>query len=224
MGYSRKGKNLRPAKRQHWGLIIGVVLVAVCSISTGLFFILEDNKSSPDSYHEPTPEERENNTLRLKSFLGYEFGKTYPTHSEILIEPWYGFTKVEFNIPQMGGPLYSLTFRRQAKDDSKIFPKSDEEQARSDLLSIACDIVVKYHISFSVWEMDRKIYYGKHTEIEIKQNLGMLQLTITDLDFQKENCRQFSEQVMRVIEQRKEEKRQNIKKREIQRRKDVDRM
>ena len=66
MGYSKKGKNPRTAKSRHRGLFIGLVLLVVFSISTGLLFVLKANKCSPHSYHEPTPEERENNTLHIK--------------------------------------------------------------------------------------------------------------------------------------------------------------
>ena len=224
MGYSKKGKNPRTSKSRHRGLFIGLVLLVVCSISTGLLFVLKANKSSPDSFHEPTPEERENNTLHIKSFLGYEFGQCYSPFV-ILPEPWFGFTQVELNKTVPNGPLYSLTFYKKTVDNVRtIFKNSDEQQGREEYWDLVQAIAAKYNIDFSVRDENQAIYYGKYTEIRIEHRQGTLHLEITDIEFQKKRLQLFSEEVGNIIKKRNEATRQNMQRDYERKKRDADRM
>ena len=217
-------------KRRHLGLIIGLVLLVVCSISTGLLFVIKGDKSSSGSYHEPTPEERENNTLHIKSFLGYEFGQTYPSVA-ILDEPWFGFTKVECNKTLPGGPLYSLTFFKKTEDNVRtIFKNSDEQQGIDEFWNLWVAIINKYDVNFSVldanpdWNGLLAIYYGKYTEIRITQRYGTLKLEIVDIKYQEESVRHFGEEVNRASEKLDEETRQNLQRDNERKKRDAERM
>ena len=115
-----------------WGMVI-----------FGVYLLLQDDKFSI--------EEGEPDTLQIKKFLGYKFGKKYSLGYEELDEPWFGFEGVRLE----GVPLTSISLSKYGKWG---------------LFREKRDLQFAFESKYGIKMNDTKngvVYDGKYTRIDI---------------------------------------------------------
>ena len=117
----------------------------------GVYLLLQDDKFSI--------EEGKQDTLHIKKFLGYKFGKKYSLDYEELDEPWFGFSGVHLE----GVPLTRIRLSKYVKGFfwDKI------------------DLQVAFESKYGIEMNDTKyglVYDGKYTRIDITEEDSIFSL------------------------------------------------
>ena len=159
-------------------LLTVIVFVAV---AVSLFLRIDTNTQQKTTV-------AEDDTLHITEFLGYEFGKVYSTHSDMLDKPWFGFLMVYHC---SGRPLSHLRFGKDAYDLT----------AKEDIAELTAAFEKKYGIKMNVRDT-AAFYHGKHTTIGIHyyrnekdDTRGKVWLDISDVKLSNENKQKLESEI-----------------------------
>lgn len=191
MGYAKRKEKCQEGTQHNTGLLVGLVLFVVCVGVIALFrFWLTGVQPSPraDIDIKTKAEVQEDDNFHLTQFLGYEFGKVYSMHNQMLENPWFGFLTVSVDFDE---PLRCLRF---SKDTYEAIVKDEIAELVSAFES-------KYGMKFSTHGKTDANYWGKHTSIRIwfspnkKDSFkGTLRMEVEDVQLAKEWLRKYEQE------------------------------
>ena len=189
MGYVKRKEKYQESTQHNTGLIVGLVLFVFCVgvIVLLRFFMTGVPPSQPVDSNNRT-EVQEDDNVHLTRFLGYEFGKVYSMHDQMLENPWFGFLTVSVNFDE---PLRCLRF---GKDTYELIVKDE-------ITELVSAFENKYGMKFLTHGDTEANYRGKHTSIRIwfspnkKDSFkGTLRMEVEDVQLAKEWLRKYEQE------------------------------